>query len=64
MLIHLFFASSFSVTGVTKSVSSFWNVASGYASQMFTEDDLPAGIPYIFLEYLPVNRIEYLLADI
>jgi len=30
------------IDGVTKSVSSFWNVASGYASQMFTEDDLPA----------------------
>jgi len=30
------------ITGVTKSVSSLWNVASGYANQMFTEDDLPA----------------------
>jgi len=30
------------ITGVTKSVSSFWNMASGYANQMFTEDDLPS----------------------
>jgi len=30
------------INGVTKSVSSFWNMASGYASQMFSEDDLPA----------------------
>jgi len=30
------------ITGVSKSVSSIWNIASGYASQMFTEDDLPA----------------------
>lgn len=28
------------INGVTKSASSFWNMASGYASQMFTEDDL------------------------
>ena len=36
------------ITGVTKSVSSLWNVASGYANQMFTEDDLPAGIEIMF----------------
>lgn len=30
------------ITGVTKSVSSLWNMASGYANQMFSEDDLPA----------------------
>lgn len=30
------------ITGVAKSASSFWNMASGYASQMFTEDDLEA----------------------
>jgi len=30
------------ITGVTKSASSFWNMASGYATQMFIEDDLEA----------------------
>lgn len=30
------------INGVTKSASSFWNMASGYASQMFSEDDLEA----------------------
>jgi len=30
------------INGVTKSASSFWNMASGYANQMFTEDDLEA----------------------
>lgn len=30
------------ITGVSKSMSSIWNVATGYANQMFTEDDLPA----------------------
>ena len=28
------------VDAVKKSVSSFWNYASGYATQMFTEEDL------------------------
>ena len=30
------------VESVKKGVSSFWNYASGYASQMFTEEDLPS----------------------
>jgi len=30
------------INGVTKSASTFWNMASGYASQMFTEEDLEA----------------------
>jgi len=30
------------INGVTKGASSLWNMASGYASQMFTEDDLEA----------------------
>jgi len=30
------------INGVAKGASSFWNMASGYASQMFTEDDLEA----------------------
>lgn len=30
------------INGVTKSVSSLWNMASGYANQMFSEEDLPA----------------------
>jgi len=30
------------MNGISKSASSFWNMASGYASQMFTEDDLPS----------------------
>lgn len=30
------------INGVTKSASNFWNLASGYASQMFTEEDLEA----------------------
>lgn len=30
------------ISGVTKSASSIWSLASGYASQMFTEDDLEA----------------------
>ena len=30
------------ISGVTKSASSIWSMASGYASQMFTEDDLEA----------------------
>lgn len=30
------------VEGVKKGVSSLWNYASGYASQMFTEEDLPS----------------------
>jgi len=30
------------ITGVSKGASNIWNMASGYASQMFTEDDLEA----------------------
>jgi hypothetical protein len=30
------------ISGVTKGVSSIWNMATGYASQMFTEEDLEA----------------------
>ena len=30
------------INGVTKGASSLWNMASGYASQMFTEEDLEA----------------------
>ena len=30
------------INGVAKGASSFWNMASGYASQMFTEEDLEA----------------------
>jgi len=30
------------IQGVTTGASSLWKVASGYASQMFTEDDLPS----------------------
>jgi len=30
------------ITGVSKGASSLWNMASGYASQMFTEEDLEA----------------------
>jgi len=30
------------INGVSKGASSLWNMASGYASQMFTEDDLEA----------------------
>jgi|ERR1712013_359 len=30
------------INGVAKGASSFWNMASGYASQMFTEEDLDA----------------------
>merc|ERR1719273_2370073 len=30
------------INGVAKGASSLWNMASGYASQMFTEEDLPA----------------------
>merc|ERR1719350_50441 len=30
------------INGVAKGASSLWNMASGYASQMFTEDDLEA----------------------
>jgi len=30
------------INGVAKGATSFWNMASGYASQMFTEDDLEA----------------------
>jgi len=30
------------INGVTKSASSLWNMASGYASQMFVEEDLEA----------------------
>ncbi len=30
------------VESVRKGVSSLWNYASGYASQMFAEEDLPS----------------------
>ena len=30
------------INGVTKGASSLWNMASGYASQMFVEEDLEA----------------------
>ena len=30
------------INGVTKGATSLWNMASGYASQMFTEEDLQA----------------------
>ncbi len=30
------------VESVKKGVTSLWNFASGYASQMFTEEDLPS----------------------
>lgn len=30
------------VENVKKGVSSLWNYASGYASQVFAEDDLPS----------------------
>jgi len=42
------------ITGVSKSVSSIWNMASGYASQMFTEDDLPADSVLIGAESQPI----------
>jgi len=30
------------ITGVTRGAGAFWNIASRYASQMFTEEDLAA----------------------
>ena len=30
------------INGVSKGATSLWNMASGYASQMFTEEDLEA----------------------
>ena len=49
------------INGVTKGASSLWNMASGYASQMFVEEDLEAtpvlvgsnSEPIILDRYLP-----------
>ena len=37
------------INGVSKGASSLWNMASGYASQMFTEEDLEASHEPIIL---------------
>ncbi len=39
---------------VKKGVSSLWNMASGYASQMFTEEDLPSEAMVVGKDSSPV----------
>jgi hypothetical protein len=42
------------INGVSKGASSLWNKASGYASQMFSEDDLEANPVLVGTSHEPI----------